>query len=86
MGVTKDKYNYELFLVGDFTNNADTIDISWSDGGNQAYNTARSLETDQKRKLTRLGRFQRRSFDLQYRGNQPLRLEALELEIEPGGH
>jgi hypothetical protein len=82
----RDKFCHKLQLVGDFTNESDTLNIKYSDGGNDDYGVNRAISTHRKDYLTRLGKFSRRSWDLSYTGTQQLRLEALELDVDLGEH
>lgn len=83
------KYKYGRFLeiVGDYTDNSADITVLWSDtnstdaafvGGN------RTIDLNTKRKLSRLGRFIKRSHQLEFNTNEPIRLEAIELDVALG--
>lgn len=86
-GTNKYKFGRFLELVGDIADSTANITIKWSDtsssdasftGGN------RPLDLSIKQKLSRLGRFIRRSHQLEYSNSQPIRLEAIELDIALG--
>lgn len=86
-GTNKYKYGRSLEIAGDYADSSTTATITWSDttasdaaftGGN------RTLDLSTKRKLPRLGRFVRRSFQLRYAGDEPLRLEAIEVDVAKG--
>lgn len=85
----KYKYARSLEIAGDYADAATNVTVTWSDtvatdasftGGN------RTIDLSTKRKLTRCGRFIKRSHQLTYTSNQPLRLEALEIDVAKGSN
>lgn len=61
------------------------LSIRVSDDDYQTYSVARTVDINQEfPSLTRWGRFRRRSWDLQYQTNAPLRLRHLEVDINMG--
>lgn len=62
-----------------------TLAISWSDDDYQTFTTPRTVDLYQELpSLTRLGRFRRRVFKLEFEDNQPLRVKKLEVDINIG--
>lgn len=78
------KFMHYLWVVGTTLANADKqipneISVSWTDDHYTTFSPPRLMSTDTRRKLTRLGRFRRRGFKVDYEGSDTLRIEALEL-------
>lgn len=61
------------------TEGTEPILVSWSDGHDRDYTTPREISTDMVRKLTRLGKYKKRTYKLYYQGPEALRLEGLEV-------
>lgn len=56
--------------------------VQWSDDDGVTYNTGRTVDLSISRpRFTRSGRFRRRTYKLTHTSNNPLRLEALEIEV-----
>ena len=88
---SSETYNWKtlhrMFVVGDRHLNTGTsnIMISWSDDNGSSYSTPRPLNLFSASPfITRCGRFRKRMFKLEYTDNFPLRLRALELELNIG--
>ena len=64
----------------------DFISVRWSDDAYENYSAERQLSVLMDRKLTRLGKFKRRAFDIQYSGPNRLRIEALEADVGLSGY
>lgn len=84
-GTVTNKFMHSLWVVGttlaQATDTISTLDISWTDDHYQTFTTPRNMDIQSRRKLTRLGRFKRRAFKLDYAGSDKLRLEALEFNV-----
>ena len=73
--------------IGDTTSNAQDLTVRWSDGSEREFNAGRVLDiSDNKNKLTALGRFKSRSWELAYQGNEQIRIEGIELVVDVGSH
>ena len=78
---------FKLWVVGDVQSSATTVAISWSDDDYVTFNTARNVDmANTNRYLNGCGMFRRRAFKLTNTSNTPLRIEALDLEIEEMEH
>jgi hypothetical protein len=77
------KFMHSLDVVGDLTT-GDTIDIRWSDDDYRTWSSWKTLNMSPRAYFKRLGHFRRRAFELLHTGNYPLRLEALEFEVDIG--
>jgi len=84
-GTTQNKFCSRLSLIADQTPNSATLNVAWSDDDYKTWSTNRTLEMNTSQTwLTRLGMFKRRAFRLQFQNNEPMRIEALELNIDQG--
>lgn len=84
-GGRHNKFMRSLELLGNFNIDADEdpVTLSFSDDYYSSYLSS-SILRDRRRKLTRLGKFNRRVFKINYEGNKNLRLESLEAIIDHG--
>lgn len=84
-GTYTNKFMSRFAIVGDSVGaDADEtapILVSWSDDHYRTFTTPRFYETGERRSLTRLGKFKRRAFRLDYQGEERMRLEELEFDI-----
>jgi hypothetical protein len=61
------------------------LSISWTDDDYQTYSTVRQVNINQKKPvITQLGAFNERAFKLTFTDNQPLRIKALDVDINIG--
>lgn len=83
--VQNNKMMHKVELVGGRiggTTGTTNVDIRWSDDHYNTFSATRSIDTNARRKLTRLGLFNRRAFELTYTGAEQLRFEALEIDFK----
>ncbi len=74
-----------IAVVGDQQIAASSLGVSWFDDDYQTPLGARTVDlADPYPNLTRCGRFRRRAFILSHSANTPMRLEALDIELEAG--
>ena len=79
-GTLDNKILAEIDLIGDKV--ADTIMVRWSDDDCETYSDYRIVDLSFHRpNLRQCGEFERRTIELEYVGNKPLRLTDMELEI-----
>lgn len=71
-----------LEIVTDQTTSAGTFTLSWSDDDYKTFTTPVSLDLQSRAFLTRLGRFRRRAFRYTFESDNPIRLEAFELNLD----
>jgi hypothetical protein len=85
-GTNKYKYGRVLSIAGDYTDASAPVTVKWSDTTalDANFTGTRTIDLNLKRHLTRLGRFVRRSHQLEYSGTSPIRLEALEIDTAVG--
>ena len=81
-GTTKRKFMHQCTLVGDLQSNS--LYLRWSDNDYQTYSNYKALSLNKRPVFTRLGMFRRRSFDMNYSGDTPFRLEGLEIVYSEG--
>ncbi len=70
-----------LSVAGDRTPNSQTLTIKHSDNKSDAFNAGRTIDISGDAKLTRLGRFRRRNYQLELSSTDKFRLEELEMEL-----
>ena len=79
------KFMSRLQLIGDLNSSTGTVNVSYSDDDYQNWSTNRTQDLDNHEEwLTRLGVFKRRAFRIQHEQNLPMRLTALEANVEQG--
>jgi len=90
---TAQTYNWKtlhrMFVIADQWNNigVSNMNISWSDDNGKTWSNPRPLNLFSKSPfITRCGRFRKRMFKLEYADNYPLRMRALELELNVGAN
>lgn len=85
LGSQKNKFWLSAEIAGDEEESASTITLLYSDDDYQTYTTWGTLDlSDSVRKASRLGSSKRRAWVLQHAAATPMRVEALELEVEVG--
>lgn len=82
--VNNNKFTRSLEWVGDYTENSQTLTVKWSDEADDDFNAGKSLDLSDRRKLTRLGKSNRRTYQLEYSGDEIIRGEAIELKVHGG--
>lgn len=85
------KFQSRLELVGDRYTTSNPVSVQYSDDDYQTFSTARTIDlvkssTNNRAYLTTLGSFRRRAFQFTHTANQPLRLEAMEVDIQVGAN
>ena len=85
LGTTKQKRQFRIELVAD-KESTGTCTIEWSDDDYQNWKTARTLDLTVRPFTKAGGIFRRRAYRIKHASNNPLRLEALELECSEGIH
>jgi len=82
--INKNKFGTTLEIVSDYTAGSQTLTIKWSDTDHATFTSTRYLEMSKREKLSRIGMFNRRTYQLEYSGDETVRLEAIEYDIEGG--
>lgn len=82
------KFCSRLSFIGDEQTSASAMTVYYTDDDYQNWKPSGGRTTDLSNRayLYRLGTFRRRAFQFTHTANTPLRLEAIELEIEKGIH
>lgn len=74
-------------IIGDTSTSTTNMGVSWTDDDYTTYTTARNIDLNKQTKyLTNCGQFRRRAFNLTETSSLPLRLEALEFNIDTNIH
>ncbi len=79
------KFMHKCEVDGDSiggTGDAVDISIRWSDDHYVTFSPTRTIDITKRRKLTRLGLFEFRAFEISYAGTEQVRLEALEIDFK----
>lgn len=85
LDTTARKFVRRLDLIGDVQTSTCNVSLQYSDDDYVTLSTARTLDMSLTRAFcSSLGNFRRRSWQVSYAGNLPLRLEALEIKIRMG--
>ena len=80
----KNKFCHGLEVVADYTSAAQTLTLKWSDTDHTTFTSTRTMDMIKRNKLSRLGMYNRRTYQLEYSGSETIRLEALEYNITAG--
>jgi len=82
------KFHHALEIAADKTVNAETCLLRWYDGNskNSSVSSDRIVNLDKKEKVTRMGRFTRRNWEIEYNGDEQIRVEGVDIDITEGGH
>ncbi len=84
-GTMKRKFLHRFELIGDKATTTQNVDIIYSDDDYQNWSTARTIDMSANRGMSRRwGNFRRRGFQATYTGNQPWRIEAIEMDVSLG--
>ena len=71
-------------MIGPFVDQ--DIQVRWSDGDSETYGTDRILNMSGRRKLSALGMFNRRYMEFEIESQNPVYIEAIEVEMDEGLH
>jgi hypothetical protein len=83
------KFLHRFAVVGKSrptSENQEPFYISWTDDAYNTFSEPRELSSLMDRKLTRLGKFKRRAFRIEYAGKDSIRIEAFELDTRRAGY
>lgn len=79
------KFMSRLSIVGDWPGATSYVTAQWTDNDYQTYNPSVQINLDQPLPTTRqLGMFRQRAFQFTYADNYPLRVTAIEMDINKG--
>lgn len=89
-GVMNNKFMHKLEFIGSFvgdtdaTQDVDVVRVGWYDDGYRTLKpeSLRTLELYKRRKMTRLGYFNRRAFFFLYTGHARIRFEGIEVDYD----
>ncbi len=77
-GTTEYKYPTGLRVIANSM--SQDVTVRWADEEN-VFNAGYTLDLSTKDKLTRLGRFERRNFEVEYSGDASIKLEGVEVHV-----
>ena len=77
---------HELRAVCDQSEDVQSLYIKYADDNHETFTLERILDlSNANDKLTRLGQFRSRTFEIRYDGDEMLRLNGLEVEVVGAG-
>lgn len=83
-GTRKVKYLHSMDFVADQTAGS-VLQVRCTDDDYQTYSNFRTVDLSLKRpRLTQCGSFRRRAYHLRHACNTPLRVQAVEMQVDPG--
>lgn len=80
----KNKFGTTLEIVADYTTASQTLTVKWSDTDHTTFTSTRTIDLSSRNKLSRIGKYNRRTYQLEYAGTEIIRLEALEYNQRAG--
>jgi Phage stabilisation protein len=81
------KFLYKLSMIADTTPTVNALTIVWSDDDYQTWSAGRTIDLNSNNPyIMNCGRFRRRAFKFVNSVNNPVRLEAMELQVKTGIH
>ncbi len=80
------KFNSRMEVLADWQTSTSNLTVYWSDDDYKTWTSGRTIDLSTRSYLYRCGSFRRRSWRLYSEANTPLRLYALELELDSGVH
>jgi len=83
-GTNKHKFAHSLEYIGDYTDASQTLTVRYSDTDHITFGSDRTLDLSKRQKLSRLGKYNRRTYELEYSGTEQIRMEALEIGLSGG--
>jgi len=84
MNTNKNKFGATLEVVSDYTPSFQTLTVKWSDTDHDTFTSTRTVDLSKRDKLTRIGMFNRRTYQVEYSGDEIVRLESLEYNVAGG--
>jgi len=84
INTNKNKFGRTLEVVSDYTAGSQTLTIRWSDTDHSTFTSTRTVDLSNRVILSRIGKFNRRTYQVEYSGDEIIRLEALEYGVDGG--
>lgn len=79
----KRKRFHECRYIGDEASSSQTLTVRWADENHDTFQSDRTLDiSNANAKLTRLGMARSRTWEIEYSGDEQIRYEGLELEVD----
>lgn len=83
-GSNSNKFGSTLEIASDYTLSPQTLTVKWSDTDHTSFTSTRSINMSSRDKLSRIGKYNRRTYQLEYSGDEVVRLESLDYKIKGG--
>jgi hypothetical protein len=84
-GTTEEKYMFSCNYAGNATASSQTMTVTWTDDEG-ATTQSRTIDTNTKTQINRMGRFVKRKFTIAYSGSQQIRFEGLDVIFSLGSY
>lgn len=81
---TKNKFISKAEVVCDYTPSSQTLTLKWSDTDHETWTSTRTIDTSSRAILSRLGKSNRRTYQIEYSGDEIIKLESLEVSVSGG--
>jgi len=75
------KFGSFLEVIHDHTHTPQTLTVKWSDGDYNTFSSTRTVDTSLKTRLSRIGKYHRRVYQLEYSGSDTLRLSSIDFIV-----
>jgi len=88
LGTSNNKLCRTTTILGDYSDAAQAVGISWTDDNYQNFSSAREIDLQSYRKLTRCGIFRKRAWKISRQSTNtgtagPVRLSHIEIKVDP---
>jgi hypothetical protein len=83
VGTTGRKFLHSVEYLGNMPASAQTVTVRWSDNEGDNWYTG-TIDLPDRTQINRLGSFNRRRFQMEFSGDEQLRIEGLELDYTQG--
>lgn len=80
----KNKFIDKAEIVADPTPSTQTLTLKWSDTDHSTWTSTRTIDLSERTIMSRLGKSNRRTYQIEYSGDEVVKLEALEVSIRQG--
>jgi hypothetical protein len=83
-GSNRNKFGSFLEIASDYTSEPQTLTVKWSDTDHSTFTSTRTIDLSSRDKLSRIGKYNRRTYQLEYSGDEIVRLESIEYKTKGG--
>jgi hypothetical protein len=83
-GTHNNKFIRNVEVVSNYTSTDQNMTVKWSDTDTSTFNTGRTINLSKRRKLSALGMTNKRTWQFEFSGTDPLFIEAFEFDVDAG--